>query len=228
MESINSFQNDNLYDSLSDKFNDNIDIRALDKASNNLNNVIDASYDMNSIIEYIVLFIILVIFIIVIYKYLFNNNNNNSEFSSNISTQNFINDNIISILEEVATKYPDLPALNVSKKSIKDSVWISVNYEDYFNNVKQFALSLNNWFNEGCGVAIIGSNCPVWFYSYLGCMANNGISVGICPSSSSQTCKQIINDSDVTVVIVEDDEQLSKLVDLNLKKVKLILYYSPV
>lgn len=177
-----------------------------------------------SVIGYIILFVLFVALFIIMYKYVFNNDIHQNDNINNILTQNFINKNIISILEDNSDKNPDFPALNVKN----DSSWISVSYEDYFNNVKQFALSLNNWLGEKCTVAIIGSNCPTWYYCHLGCIANNGVSVGIYSTSSSKTCEEIINDCDAKVVVVEDDEQLEKLVNINLKKVKLILYYSPV
>lgn len=204
-----------------------MDIDSLDV--NSLSEQLGISLDKNyNIIEYITLVVVLIILIFIIYKYLFNNDKIGINKMNNIITQNVINTNIISILEDNSIKYPDFPALKVGGNESTTKSWIAVSYEDYFNNVKQFALSLNNWIGEGCTVAIIGSNCPAWYYSYLGCIANNGTSVGIYQASSSKTCEEIIKECDAQVIVVEDTEQLKKLVDIKLDKVKLILYYSPV
>ena len=187
------------------------------------------NFDDNNWLEYII--IILIVIVIVLIYYVFGYDHQGSEKFGLISKNNplieYINDahktnrNIIGLLEICSKKYPDKSAL-VVRKNID---WISVNYEDYFNNVKQFAESLSYWIGPKCKVAIVGFNSPAWFYAHLGSIANNSISIGIYSSSTSTACEYILNNANIDVLVLDDDVQLDKFIDTEMKNIKLILYY---
>jgi len=190
----------------------------------NILDIDDIGESTDTYIEYIILIIICLIICFLIflaYKYFININNSNQNNIHNLEKKN-----VFQILELIAVSHPDLSALVIRK----NDAMISVNYEDYFNNIKQFAQSLNYWVGIKVNVAIIGSNCPAFFYAYLGSMANNGAVISINKNISSDDFIHIINNSDCEVIIVGDEFQLEKIAEnLDLiKKVKLILYYSPV
>lgn len=199
-----------------------------------LDNIFYNNNDTN-IIEYIIIIIIIIIIGYLFYTFFYNgtyDNHNNNDNMKDILNNN--NNTIIDILKHNSEINPDGHALVVKKPSssltIGADVWIPINYEDYYNNVEQFATSLNYWVGARKNVAIIGFNSPAWFYAHLGTIANNGISVGIYPTSTNDICEYIVNDANIDVIVVEDDKQLEKFVDINFKdtKIKLILYYSPV
>lgn len=175
-------------------------------------------------IEYLVILIMCIIICFILYKFFICPVNQNQVIIHNIMQKN-----IFQILESIANSNPDYPALVVRKG---DNV-ISINYEDYYNNVKQFAESLNYWVGDKSIVMIVGSNCPAYFYAYLGSMANSGAVINVDKNIDSQTMLSIIHKTDTEVLVIEDEEQLEKIAtdvdNLNyVKNLKLILYYSPI
>lgn len=132
---------------------------------------------------------------------------------------------IIDYLKYIAKKYPKKDALKVKEGK---SYWKSISYYTYYKNVVNFAQSLNWWLGPNTNIAILGFNSPGWFYAHLGCMLNGGKPVGMYPTSTQNICKQILDNSDTEVLVVEDDHQLQKFVGLNMPNIKLIIYYSPI
>lgn len=141
---------------------------------------------------------------------------------------------IIDFLRVIAKEHPKKTALKIKDgktKSSKGKVtiqWKSITYATYYKNVVNFAQSLNYWLGNNVNIAILGTNSPGWFYAHLGCMLNGGKSVGIYPTSTKDVCKQILDNAEVKVLVVEDDKQLEKFVGLNLAQIQLIIYYAPV
>lgn len=132
---------------------------------------------------------------------------------------------IIDYLKYIAKKYPKKDALKVKEGK---KTWKSINYYTYYKNVVNFAQSLNWWLGPNTNIAILGFNSPGWFYAHLGCMLNGGKPIGMYPTSTTDVCKQILDNSDAEVLVVEDDSQLQKFVGINMTKIKLILYYAPI
>jgi len=146
-------------------------------------------------------------------------------FSSieNINYSVFKNYTILDILAYISTNYPDKPALKIKNKD-----WKTISYQTYFDNVVKVAECINCWLGDEVRVAIMGFNSPGWIYAHLGCMLNNGISIGIHQNSTPEICEYIINDSKAELLIIDDDVQLEKLDNINLGLIKLIVYYSPI
>lgn len=177
-----------------------------------------------TIIEYIVIIIILIIFCYVIYK-IYSNREPVNTTNSSVQIPDLRSKTILDALRWCAKVYSDFPALMVRKDN---GNWSYITYEDYYKNCMKFAKELNYWVGSKTKVAILGFNSPAWFYSHLGCLYNSGISIGIYPTSSSDTCQYILNHSEIDVLVVEDGKQLEKIIEKDIPTLKLILYYSPI
>ncbi|MDQ1238950.1 MAG: long-chain acyl-CoA synthetase, partial [Thermodesulfobacteriota bacterium] len=84
-------------------------------------------------------------------------------------------------------------------------IWQSVTWQQYFDNVRDLALGLVTLgYTPGDKIAILGDNRPEWLYSELAIQALGGAAVGIFPDSHLGQVKYIINHSDATCLMVED------------------------
>jgi long-chain-fatty-acid--CoA ligase ACSBG len=176
----------------------------------------------NNSTEYILILSIIILIIYLIYNYYINKKKINKKEILYIANPN--NKTIIDSLNWASKICPDNNALMIRK----DNDWEGITYKQYYSNVKKFGKSLNYWFKDNINIGIFGFNSPAWFYSYLGCLMNGGISVAINLNNSLKECEYIIKKSNITVIVVENDNQLQKLLDIDLSTIKLILYYSPI
>lgn len=132
---------------------------------------------------------------------------------------------ITDVLERCAKRYPKYPALRVKKDKTD---WETITYREYWEHVLNFAESINYWLGPEVNVGIMGFNSPGWFYAHLGTMLCHGYSVGLYNTLTPPICQKIINNSNIEILVVEDDEQLQKFVDISIPSVKLIVYYAPI
>lgn len=119
-------------------------------------------------------------------------------------------DNFIQLFYYITTKYQNTNAL-VSNKGDH------ITYKMYGDLVQQFGSSLiTKWgISKGDRVGIIGFNSPLWMVAHLGTMCAGGVSVGIYPTNSKESCSYIMNHSSVKVLVVENEKQLMKFLDGN-------------
>ena len=125
-----------------------------------------------------------------------------------------------------AQQWPEKTALREKEFGI----WNNISWSEYLLNVKNFALGLMALgFKKGDKVAIIGDNRPEWIYAELASQALGSSSVGIYQDSILKEISYIINASDSTVVVAEDQEQVDKLLDMKneIKNVKKIVFTDP-
>ncbi|GAW92678.1 long-chain fatty acid--CoA ligase [Calderihabitans maritimus] len=109
-------------------------------------------------------------------------------------------------------------------------IWQEVTWEEYLQKVKHFALGLMSLgFQRGDKVAIIGDNRPEWIYSELAAQSAGGVSVGIYQDSLAKEVSYIIDHSDARFVVVEDQEQVDKILEIKdaIPKVQRVVYYEP-
>ncbi|MEW6182490.1 MAG: AMP-binding protein [Bacillota bacterium] len=109
-------------------------------------------------------------------------------------------------------------------------IWQTVTWEEYLGHVRRFCLGLVSLgFKTGDKVAIIGDNRPEWIYAELAAQAAGGVSVGVYQDSLSREVSYVIDHSDSVFIVVEDQEQVDKLLEIKteLPKVKRIIYYDP-
>ena len=169
------------------------------------------------------------VFMCLIYFYYKNKNSITNIIGITIPPEILVKNNklrgtIIDMLYKISIKYPDLSAIMIKKNNIYEPI----TYSTYFEKVLNFADSTNYWIGSRINCTIIGSNSTGWFYSHLGTMLNKGISTSIYPNSSSDHIEYVLQNSDSKLLIIDGESQLNKLVDINLHKIKIIVYYSPI
>ncbi len=88
-------------------------------------------------------------------------------------------------------------------------------WQQYLSNVKDFALGLVSLgYQPGDKLAILGDNRPVWLYSELAIQCLGGSVVGIFPDSHLDQVRYIIDQSDSVFLVVEDQEQTDKFLEI--------------
>jgi long-chain acyl-CoA synthetase len=94
-------------------------------------------------------------------------------------------------------------------------IWKRVTWQGYYEQVRDFALGLTSFgFEAGDKAAILGDNCCEWLYADLAAQSLSGIAVGIYPTDVAGQVKYILKNSDVKYVIVKDQEQVDKVLEV--------------
>ncbi|MCL5046123.1 MAG: AMP-binding protein [Actinobacteria bacterium] len=109
-------------------------------------------------------------------------------------------------------------------------IWQEITWAGYRDRVRDFCLGLLSLgFERGDRVAVVGDNRPEWVIAELAAQAAGGASVGIYQDSLAHEVAYIIDHADATVVVVEDQEQVDKILEMRqqLPKVKRVIYYDP-
>jgi long-chain acyl-CoA synthetase len=109
-------------------------------------------------------------------------------------------------------------------------IWQEYTWESYYENVKAFTYGLLELgFERGDRLALIGDNRPEWIFSALAAQSAGGISVGIYQDSLPNEIVYLINHSNIKIVVVEDQEQVDKLLEIEeeIPHIEKIIYYDP-
>lgn len=109
-------------------------------------------------------------------------------------------------------------------------IWRETTWAGYFDEVQRFALGLARiGFRRGDALAIVGDNRPEWVYAELAAQALGGVSVGLYQDAVAAEVAFIVDQCDARVVVVEDQEQVDKMLDLRAKlpRVERLIYYDP-
>ncbi|CAH1965014.1 unnamed protein product [Acanthoscelides obtectus] len=127
------------------------------------------------------------------------------------------------------------------KKSVKEyanntalaqkvnGVWNIITYAEYYQQVRTCAkgfLYLGLEYRHS--VCILGFNSPEWFISDLAAIFAGGIAVGIYTTNSAEACYYCLDHSKANIVVVEDEKQLEKVLEVRprLPNLKAIIQYS--
>ncbi|KAK7604694.1 hypothetical protein V9T40_005880 [Parthenolecanium corni] len=128
-------------------------------------------------------------------------------------------------LKETVEKCPDTPALRYRL----GREWETITYREYYCMIRMAAkefmkLGLERFHS----VCILGTNSPEWFVSNFAVIMAGGISVAIYPTSSPEACLHNMNSSRVNIVVVEDEEQLQKILKVKdqVPTLKFIIQYT--
>ena len=109
-------------------------------------------------------------------------------------------------------------------------IWNEVTWGDYGQNVEYLAIVLSEQygFQSGERLAILGENRPQWLYAQMAAQSLGGVSVGIYQESLPSQIEFYLNDCKARIVVVEDQEQVDKLlqIDEKLPLVEHIIYYN--
>jgi long-chain acyl-CoA synthetase len=94
-------------------------------------------------------------------------------------------------------------------------IWRPYTWKDYYINVKRLALGLLSLgFAPGDRLLIVGDNAPEWYYAELAAQANHGVSVGAYSELTPKEIEHIARESEARVAVVEDQEQVDKLLQI--------------
>ncbi|MDD5337791.1 MAG: AMP-binding protein [Dehalococcoidales bacterium] len=107
-------------------------------------------------------------------------------------------------------------------------IWQSYSWQDYYHNVKYLALGLLALgFKKNAKLLIIGDNAPEWYFAELAAQSNHGISVGLYSDLTPGEIQYIVTDSEASFALVEDQEQVDKLLESKQKLplLKKIIYW---
>jgi len=116
------------------------------------------------------------------------------------------------LLKEKAELYGNA---KVALREKEFGIWQPVTWQQYFENVRRLALGLVTLgYNPGDKMAILGDNRPEWLYSELAIQSLGGVAVGIFPDSHLDQVKYIIDHSDAAFLMVEDQEQADKFLEI--------------
>ncbi|HKI86998.1 MAG TPA: AMP-binding protein [Thermoanaerobaculia bacterium] len=125
---------------------------------------------------------------------------------------------VIDVLTGTAERMPEVPAFAVRQ----DGGWESTSWRAYRELVFSVARGLIALgLSPGAGVGILSFNRPEWFLAYLGAMAAGGLPTGIYETNPAEECAYIIAHAEVGVVVVEDEEQLDKILSVRHRLPKL-------
>ena len=130
------------------------------------------------------------------------------------------------LLAERAKNEPNAVALRQKYLGI----WNEITWQSYLKNVELVAVSLSQEFHFKSGekLAIIGENRPQWLYAQMATQLLGGVSVGIYQESLPDQIEFYLNDCKARIVIVEDQEQVDKLLEIEdrIPLVEHIIYYN--
>jgi long-chain acyl-CoA synthetase len=123
-------------------------------------------------------------------------------------------DNVKRLQDRVALREKDL------------GIWKRISWLDYYNHVRHFCLGLMELgLNPEDKVSILGDNCPEWLYADLAVQFMSAITVGIYQTDTAPQVHYILDNSDSRFVVVRDQEQADKVLEVksNLSKLTKII-----
>jgi long-chain acyl-CoA synthetase len=105
-------------------------------------------------------------------------------------------------------KTPDRQAIGwIENNEVK-----SITYAEYKNTIEIIATALNKaGLNVGDKVAILAQTCKEWHYLDMATLCSRGCVVPIYPSYLSQDIDYIFQNSDSSILVVENDKQMEKV-----------------
>uniref|UniRef100_A0A8C5SA24 Long-chain-fatty-acid--CoA ligase ACSBG1 n=1 Tax=Laticauda laticaudata TaxID=8630 RepID=A0A8C5SA24_LATLA len=112
---------------------------------------------------------------------------------------------------ESLKKYTSLNAL----ASKKEGKWEKITFLEYYHLSRKAAKSFMKLGLERFhSVAILGFNSAEWFISAVGAVFAGGIVSGIYTTSSPEACHYIAHDCRANIVVVENQKQLDKIMQI--------------
>ncbi len=121
-----------------------------------------------------------------------------------------------SISQEIPQTLPSLLVKNAERfgnnrialREKEFGIWQSVTWQQYLEHVRDFSLGLISLgLNPGETLGIICGNRPEWLYAELATQVARGIPFGIFQDSILSEISFIIDHSEATMIVAEDQEQ---------------------
>jgi long-chain acyl-CoA synthetase len=110
----------------------------------------------------------------------------------------------------------------------KLGIWHPITWRKYLEEVRDLSLGfVGLGLKRGDKVAIVGDNRPQWLYAALAAQSVGAVSVGLYQDSNLNEIAFIIDHCDAAVVVVEDQEQVDKILGMieRLPQVRAIVYW---
>jgi long-chain acyl-CoA synthetase len=118
----------------------------------------------------------------------------------------------------------------VAMREKEFGIWQEFTWRAYHEHVKYFSLGLVSLgLSPGDKVAIIGDNRPEWVWAEVSAQAAGAVPLGLYQDSTLKEVGYIIDHSDSTFVVAEDQEQVDKILEIKdqLPKIRYIVYTDP-
>jgi long-chain acyl-CoA synthetase len=97
-------------------------------------------------------------------------------------------------------------------------IWQPTSWRQWLQISKDIAYGLHAIdFRPGDTASIIANAVPEWVFADMGILCAGGISSGIYPTDSAAQLEYLVNDSRTTVIFVEDEEQLDKVLSCRVR-----------
>ena len=136
-------------------------------------------------------------------------------------------DTLPKLLLQKYRKYGD-NEIAMRKKAL--GIWYKYTWKDYYENVKSFSLGLVSLgLQRGDKVCILGENNPEWYWAEVATQSAGGMSIGLYTDAQSSELRYIVDHSDASFVVAEDQEQVDKIIQAKseLPRVKNVIYWDP-
>lgn len=107
-------------------------------------------------------------------------------------------------------------------------IWREYSWQDSYVQVRDFALGLLELgMARGEHVSTIGDNDKQYLWGYLGIHAVGGAVVGLYTDANAQEAAYIIDNSDSTYVLAQDQEQVDKMLEIReqVPQVRRVIYW---
>lgn len=135
-------------------------------------------------------------------------------------------DSLPKLMVENARRYGD----QVAMREKEFGIWHEFTWNQCRERLKAFTLGL--WalgVEAGDVIGLLGQNRPDWVFGQIAAHAIGGQSLGIYKDSLAEEVSYLVTFAKVTVMIVEDEEQVDKLLALGdeIPMVKKIIYCDP-
>ena len=95
-------------------------------------------------------------------------------------------------------------------------IWQKVSWNQYWEHVRNFALGMKELGLEDLEgkVSILGDNCREWLYADIAAQACRAISIGVYPTNVAEQCFYVLQNSDSSMVVCKDQEQVDKILEI--------------
>jgi long-chain acyl-CoA synthetase len=144
-------------------------------------------------------------------------------------------------MKEALAQYDTFPKLlqrnaerigdrKIAMREKEFGIWQAFTWKEYHEHVKYFSLGLMSLgLARGDKVAIIGDNRPEWVWAEVAAQAAGAVPLGLYQDSSLKEVSYVVDHSDSTFVVAEDQEQVDKILEMKdqLPKVRYIVYADP-
>jgi len=144
-------------------------------------------------------------------------------------------------MKETLAQYDTFPKLlqrnaerfgdnKIAMREKEFGIWQEFTWKQYHDHVKYFSLGLASLgLSRGDKIAIIGDNRPEWVWAEVAAQAAGAVPLGLYQDSSLKEVSYVVDHSDSTFVVAEDQEQVDKILDMKeqLPKVRYVVYADP-